>query len=105
MNKVKITQRQAQIVELIRKGMGRTKIAFELDIWPLTVYNHTKALIVKGVLEQGNIHGKRHQVKLKKSQLEVVPRKGDEATLNRKGSWRRSLRLAQEVTAHFARIA
>ena len=80
-----VTRRQKQIIDLLREGKGRNKIAAAIGRSELTVYCHFQALIRKGVCTPGctgygERKNKRVEVIIPDDQLTVVGRKGDELT-------------------------
>lgn len=56
---IKITARQKQVLELMKRGKGRKLIARELLIDPLTVYCHQNALVNKGIISRGTAMTRR----------------------------------------------
>jgi transposase len=47
---IKLTQRQHQVITLMRAGKSRSEIAQRLGIYHLTVWGHQNALTNKGIL-------------------------------------------------------
>jgi DNA-binding NarL/FixJ family response regulator len=77
LNNIKITPRDAQVLQLLVQGCSNKEIASQLSISPRTVKQHLRTLFLRANIREGRKRVKLATAMFQKEQMESCPQGTD----------------------------